>query len=172
MIRERIQPTEESNEDSNTPFIALTVCPEYHAAYKEVVLEEYGLKKKDYRKRGHYLPKNGKDYNDTWQHSGTEIFNNVTHDIREILHELVIRTKNSNTTRYIIDFEEKDIFKYVDIVTKFWPSFGRCFNILPKKNVVQQGITRIETRARISIYIYLGYPGQFMHSNSKTKVLN
>ena len=170
MVRERIQPTEDSNEDSQTPFMALTVCPEYHAAYKDEVLKEYGLTKKDYRKKGHYIPYDEMKSNKTWNQTGTEIFNSVTHDVREILRKLVVRTKNANTTRFTIDFDEDDISQHVDIVTKYWPSFGRCFNIAPKKNVVKQGITRIEALARISIYIYLGYPGQFMHSNSKTKV--
>ena len=54
MIRERIQPTEESNEDGDTPFIALTVCPEYHAAYKEATLKEYGLKNLIQHLNGYY----------------------------------------------------------------------------------------------------------------------
>ena len=170
MVRERIQPTEDSNEDSETPFLSLTICPEYHAAYKEDVLQRYGLTKEDYRKKAHYMPKNGKEINSKWEQNGVEIFENVTHGVREILRKLVIRTKNANTTRFIINFDQDDIFEHAEIVTKYWPSFGRCFNILPKSYVVKQGITRIEALARISIYIYLGYPGQFMHSNSKTKV--
>ena len=170
MVRERIQPTEDSNQDSQTPFMALTICPEYHAAFKEEVLQEYGLTKKDYRKKATYMPYDEMKYNNTSEQTGTEIFNNVTHDVREILRKLVIRTKNANTTRFTIDFDQDNISQHAEIVTKYWPSFGRCFNIAPKDNVVKQGITRIEALARISIYIYLGYPGQFMHSNSKTKV--
>ena len=170
MIRERIQPTERSDEDNDTPFIGLTVCPAYNSAYKEDVLEEYGLTKKEYRNSGDYLPKDRKRYNDTWENPGTEIFNQVTHGISDILRELVIQTRNVNTSRFILNFNGGDDSEYVDVVTKHWPSFGRCYSIIPKKCIVEQGITRIVAKARISIYIYLGYPGQFMHSNSKTKV--
>ena len=170
MIREKIQPTERSDEDNDTPFIGLTVCPAYNSAYKEDVLKQYGMNKKDYRQNGGYQPKGGKGYNDTGQNSRAEIFNEVTHEISDILNELVIQTRNANTSLFILNFNGGYDSEYVDIVTKYWPSFGRCYSITPKKYLVQQGITRIVAKARLSIYIYLGYPGQFMHSNSKTKV--
>ena len=57
MIRESSMSTKDSSEDTDTPFIDLTICPAYDVAYKDDMVEHYGLNKKHYRAHGVYFNK-------------------------------------------------------------------------------------------------------------------
>ena len=55
---------------------------------------------------------------------------------------------------------------------KYDKTFGRCFSVDLNPKVTQLGVTKIEFFAKLNIYIYLHYPGQYMDVDSKTKVGN
>ena len=58
----------------------------------------------------------------------------------------------------------------LQVITKYkGSSLGTCYSIRPKDPIVGLGIFKIDFVARLGIYVYLGYPGQFMYL-AKTKV--
>ena len=67
-----------------------------------------------------------------------------------------------------------DISLTSEVDAKFWvkydKTFGRCFSVDLKPEVTQLGVTKIEFFAKLNIYIYLHYPGQYMDVDSKSKV--
>ena len=167
MVRERVISTKEAMEDVDAEFIDLTICPDYHYAYKEEVLQSYGLNKEKYREQAMYSP--------THVH-GTKFvnlerfFNSVTYSIDEILHSIIISSNNKNDPHFDIDFNQPNFTEYIDIHTKYWPTYGRCYSIRPKDYVKRLGVWGIDVISQINIYIYFGYPGQFMYPTSKSKV--
>lgn len=166
MVRERIEPIEVAVKNKESPFIGMFVCPDYDSAYKHIVLSDYGINKTDYRTNGIFIPKNNEKKIDA-----NVLFHLVTHELNEILKTVVIRTRLGNTSNFIIEFDNPNHLEHIDIETKFWPSFGRCYSLLFKNHVLEQGVTYIDAYARLSIYIYLTHPGHFTHINSKTKVV-
>ena len=52
----------------------------------------------------------------------------------------------------------------VDIEIKHYNTLGKCFSVRPKIHVVRLGIVQMEITSHMDIYVYMGYPGQFMHS--------
>ena len=165
MIRERVFNTKEIPAVENLEFIGLTVCPEYNAAYKEELFRDYGLDKERYRRKGEYFNKSGNQFHDL-----RFIFDSLTYDINEILRKVRIDTSNRVTPNLVIDFDGKNISEHVEITTKYWSSFGRCYSIHLKPHVLELGVRSIILYARMGVYVYFGYPGQFMHPNYKSKV--
>ena len=147
------------------PFIDLIVCPEYFAAYNIERLDYYGIDKEKYKRKGQYYPtKNG---------NGTdprEIFNEVTHDVGEILDRIRIKTLDNKNPFVHVDFSNGNFSDHLDITTKFWKHFGRCFSIIPKKDIQRRGIVDFIFEAKMSMYLYFGHPGQFLAANRNTKV--
>ena len=166
MVREQVRATSEGAEDSSLPFIDFIVCPHYDVAYKTEKIEAYGLNKNDYRRNGVYVPT--KNYNVS--KSLRTVFNNVTFEVYEILTQIRISTSDLENDWIVesLDSSKKDS-KSLSIITKYQRNLGRCYSIRPKKHVVELGILAVDFIARIPIYIYLGYPGQFNY-NTKTKV--
>ena len=165
MIREMVLNTEEVPAVDNLEFIGLSVCPEYNSAYKENLFRDYGLDKENYRRNGEYFNKSGHQFEDL-----RSTFNSLTYDINEILRKLKINTSNRDTPKLVIDFDEKNVSEHVEITTKYWFSFGRCYSIQLKDHVLELRVRSIIMYARMGVYIYFGYPGQFMHPNYKSKV--
>ena len=165
MVRERILPIEVAAENMDSPFIGITVCPYYTSAFKKEALYGYGLDKRDYT-GGVYFPKKGTNKNDA-----RATFVSVTQEVGEILKQVDIWTRYGNDSHFVVNFEASNQSDHIDIETKYWPLFGRCYSLSPRKHVLQQGLSFLEFYSRIDIYIYLTYPGQFMHTNSRTKVI-
>ena len=144
----------------------MTVCPEYFAAYNLEKMEYYGIDKEKYKFMGHFMPtKNG---------NGTNlrtVFNDVTHDVEEILNRMRIRTHSKKTPEIHIDFNNGDFREHITIITKFWNFFGRCYSIIPKRNVQKLGVMDFILEAKMSIYLFLGHPGQFLAANRNSKVI-
>ena len=165
MVRERVQSTADSAGDIDTPFIDLTICPAYDAAYKDDVLQHYGMDKNEYRNEGVYFPRNNAKDMDL-----RVIFQSITYDIAELLSHITIFTASKHNTHLDIEFDRPNFTDHINITTKYWPGFGRCFSIHPKEHILKQGVNAVLFVARIDIYIYFGYPGQFMNPNTKSKV--
>ena len=142
----------------------MTICPDYFSAYKTDALNAYGINKKEYRSKGVYSPSNN-----TKDTTLRDIFKSVTYDIDEILFGIALFTSNKQKTRFEIDFDGQNFTEHIEITTKYWGTYGRCFSLHPKDHVLKLGVHQIEIVARMGIYIYFGYPGQFMY-NTKTKV--
>ena len=147
------------------PFLELTICPTYQSAYNDTRLEEYGMEKGKYRREGKYFPTYNNDGLDL-----REVFNSITYDVEEILVKMKISTLDRNNPKFKIDFEGTNTTDHIHIGTKYSDTFGRCYSIHPKDHVIELGVTKIDIVARLDIYIYFGYPGQFMY-NTKTKVM-
>ena len=165
MVRERILSTKQIPEVEDVEFIELSVCPEYNTAYKEKLLEDYGINKENYLRQGKYINKQGNQSYDS-----RSIFDSVTYDINEILTKIEISTGNKDTPQFIIDFDRKTFSEHVKISTKYWPNFGRCYSLQLKNHVIKSHVRSITLYARMSIFIYFGFPGQLMHPNHKSKV--
>ena len=166
VIRERSQSTADAAGDVNTPFIDLTICPAYDSAYKDYVLEAHGIDKEKYRTKGIYSP----TINNRTNTDLRDIFDSITYDVDEILFRVVIKTMDKQKPKIKINFGGSNFTEHVDITTKYWPSYGRCFSMHPTDGILEMGVTGIEIASRISIYVYFGYPGQFMYVNTKSKV--
>ena len=147
------------------PFIDLIICPDYEFAFKKEILQQYGIDSNEYRK-GNFLPSNG-----TKNHSNLQnIFNDVTQNLNDLLYKVKFTTldRKNRTFAEVFSIENpNNNTKNVDIVTKYTNTLGRCYSIRPRAHVVRLGILRVEIAARLDMYIYLGYPGQFMYNTKK-----
>ena len=162
MIREHSMSTKDSSGDTDTPFIDLTICPAYDVAYKDDMVEHYGLNKKQYRAHGVYF---NKTYNPS--KDARLVFETITHNIDELIDRMIIATRNKERSRFILNFDESNFSKELDITTKYWNNFGRCYSIHPKDHIIKLGIITLDIVGLVDIYIYLGYPGQFMRTKTK-----
>ena len=162
-VKEHVKRTSQPSDD--IPFIDLTICPSYHSAYKNDVLKYYGIEKAKYRKTGTYRPNN-----DTTESDLQEVFKAITYDVNEMLSRMEIVTSSLNTPYYVIDFTRNNFTKHLDITTKFWSTFGRCYSLHPNDDVLKLGVTAITFETSMNIYVYFGYPGQLMYANTKSKV--
>ena len=164
-ITETVKYTTDTYDNVDVPFIDFTVCPAYESAYKENVLQYYGLTTDDYRKNGIFYPtRNGNNIDPRL------MFLNVTHDLHDIFFKIKMTTLSYDVPVYVIDFSEGNVSSNISITTKFYHHFGRCYSIHPKGDILKLGITSIYFITKINIYVYFGYPGQFMYSNTKSKV--
>ena len=166
MVREQVRSTSSGSNDSNLPFIDFIVCPHYDAAYKDNVMEFYGLNKNSYRRKGDYMPT--KNFNSS---SGLRnIFNDVTYELHEIISQVRMSTSDLEND-WIVQKLNGSIKKpqHLKIITKYQRNLGRCYSIRPKEHVIKLGVLAIDFLGNIPFYVYLGYPGQFNY-NTKTKV--
>ena len=164
IVREHVLSTAEASGDKDTPFIDLIVCPSYAAAYKDEVLETHGMDKGKYRSKGYFTAQNH-------SHGAnlSIIFDSITYDPSELLHKVQIATLDRRKAKFVVDFSQSNIEEHVKITTKYWNTYGKCYSIQPKDHILKLGVKIIDIVARMDIYVYFGYPGQFMF-NTKTKV--
>ena len=170
VVREHEHPTSQSIGDHSTPFIDLTICPDYESAYKDANLKKHGMSRSKYRSGESFSASDNVTEQDL-----RSLFNFITYDIDEILKRIAFyateRLNPSSSNRWIqIDFNSSNFTKHINIATKYQPHFGRCFSIRPKEHIIKLGVITIDIAARLGIYVYFGYPGQFMSSNTKSKV--
>ena len=164
IVREHIRHTADVVKDANLQFLELTICPGYRYAYKDDVLKRYGMDKRKFRKGGSYAPLNYSEGMDL-----RKIFNSVTYEIEELLLYIKIFTLDRQKPQLTIDFQALNTTRHIKVVTKYRSTFGKCYSIQPRDHVVQLAIVKIDIMARYGIYVYFGYPGQFMY-NTKSKV--
>ena len=145
--------------------LATTIFNQF--AYKGNVLREYGLDSTKYR-AGHFSPA----INDSTSLDLEFIFDAITHSPNEVLKTIKITTKDRKQRSFLRNFEKGDIeTENLEIITKYQNNLGRCFSIRPKDRVVSLEVIKIDITARMDIYVYVGYPGQFMY-NTKERVRN
>ena len=156
--------TAEASGDEDTPFIDLIVCPSYAAAYKDGVLETHGMDKGKYRSKGYYTSQNHSDGENL-----RRIFDSITYDQGELLHKVQIGTLDKEKAWFVVDFSQSNIDQHIEITTKYWGTYGKCYSIQPKDHILKLGVKVIDIVAQMDIYVYFGYPGQFMFY-TKTKV--
>ena len=141
------------------------VCPNFFAAYNDEMIDFYGLSKSTYRGKGMWSPeKNG---------NGTDlrkVFEDITHDIDKIFVNIRIKTLNKERRYVDINFMIGDYNNFLIISTKYSDTFGRCFSIIPSKEVQQLGVQSMIFETRMDVYIYFGHPGQFLAADSDTRV--
>ena len=133
-------------------------------------MDTFGLSKTGYRLEGKFKPTI--DSNITMDLR--EIFDTVTHDIHELLHNVVVFTMDSTQSEFMEDFSnesKKNGTTNIEITTKYHNNLGKCFSVRPKNHVIKLGVVAIDVVARMGIYVYFGHPGQYMY-NTKTKVQN
>ena len=164
-VTESVKHTTDTENMDNVPFIDFTVCPAYESAYKEDVLQAHGLNINEYRSKGAFYPRNNYTAIDA-----RTLFLTATHNVDEIIYRVEMKTLSYDFPTYEIDFSKDGFENNVSITTKFYHHFGRCYSIHPKGDVLKFGVTSINFITRINIYVYFGYPGQFMFSNTKSKV--
>ena len=166
MTREKVRPTSGAINDTDFPFLALTICPLYSAAYDDDVVKEYGLDKYQYRAKGNYTPTSSKN-NET---NLRKVFNDITYELEEVLKRVTFFTLDSSVFNVDFNAQTNDHSEIIKVTTKYWNNYGRCYVIRPSDTIVKLGVRSVDFVARMGIYIFFGYPGQFMY-NTKTKVL-
>ena len=145
----------------------MIVCPGYFAAYKPESLEYFGFDKEKYKHFGQFSPiKNGNDTN------LREVFREVSHDVDEIIKGIRIKTLNKQNPYVDVDFSAENFDENIEITTKYWNTFGRCYSIIPKLEVLKLGVYSIIIETLMNVYVYFGHPGQFTSSNRNQKVFS
>ena len=165
MIREHSMSTRDSVGGTDSPFFDMTICPSYDYAYNNDALNYYGLNTTAYRSHGIYFNHNNRHSDDL-----RGIFNSATFTVGELLNSLTIVTRDGNIPRLHIEFNETTNSSIIGIETNYWSTLGKCYSLRLKDIVLKLGIIRLDFASRMDIYIYFGYPGQFSHPNSNTKV--
>ena len=164
-VKQLIRQTSEGAIDDSLPFIDLIICPTYEKAFNDEMLRKYGIDPIRYR-LGYFSPTNARYKNLNLQ----EIFNNITHSVRELLYWVKFTTFDRNNRTFVEDFTSaNDNIENFDVITKYTDTLGRCYSIRPRAHIVRMGIVKMDILARTDVFIYLGYPGQFMY-NTKARV--
>ena len=104
---------------------------------------------------------------------GTElrkVFEDITHDIDKIFVNIRIKTLNKERRYVDINFMIGDYNNFLIISTKYSDTFGRCFSIIPTKEVQLLGVQSMIFETRMDVYIYFGHPGQFLAADSDKRV--
>ena len=134
-------------------------------AYNDTMTDFYGLAKTSYRYQGMWSPeKNGR---------GTDlrkVFEDITHDIDEIFVNIRIKTLSKERTYVDVNFKKDNYNNSLIISTKYSETFGRCFSIIPTKEVQELGVQSIIFETRMDVYVYFGHPGQFSATDADTRV--
>ena len=105
--------------------------------------------------------------------NGTElrkVFEDITHDIDEIFVNIRIKTLNKEKRYVDVNFMLDNYNDYLIISTKYSETFGRCFSVIPSKEVQQLGVQSMIFETRMDVYVYFGHPGQFLAADSDTRV--
>ena len=146
------------------PFLDFIVCPAFQFAYKDDVGKDFGLDIRKYRKEGHFSPTtNGSTVYDL-----KTVFKSITNDPHDIIKKIKITTKDRTQRTFVENFHENNNQpEHVEIVTKYSNSLGRCFSVRPKDHVVKLEVIKIDIAARMDIYVYIGYPGQYMYNTEE-----
>ena len=78
--------------------------------------------------------------------------------------------KPSMSSHININFDGSDFSEYIDVTTKYMNTLGRCYSIHPKDHIIELGVVIMDITANLGFYVYFGHPGQFMYTNTKSKV--
>ena len=144
-------------------FVGLMVCPNFFAAYNDEMIDFYGLSKTKYRYQAMWSPeKNGTELR--------KVFEDITHDIDEIFVNIRIKTLNKEKRYVDVNFMLDNYNNFLIISTKYSETFGRCFSVIPSKEVQQLGVQSMIFETRMDVYVYFGHPGQFLAADSDTRV--
>lgn len=158
----RVKPTS----DLNTPYVAFTVCPNFHSAYRKDTLKSvYNISVDDYRYKSNWYPT--KDINPD---NAKEFFHNITYGLYDVIHKLEISTMSLTTPKVQIAPKEEGSIEYATFFTQYTDTYGRCYTMVAKDAILALGITKVTIIARMGVYVFLDHPGQHLHSNSRSKV--
>ena len=141
------------------------VCPNFFAAYNDEMIDFYGLSKTKYRREGKWSPERNENGTDL-----RKVFDDITHDIDEIFVNIRIKTLNKERRYANVNFMIDSYNNFLIISTKYSDTFGRCFSIIPTKEVQQLGVQSMIFETRMDVYIYFGHPGQFLAADSDKRV--
>ena len=167
IIREQIRPTSDAAADTAMPFIDLIICPSYDVSYKKESLEKYGIDRTNYTFNGDFTPSK----NTNKSISLRDIFHSISYEVEDILFSVTIFTLDRKNSMFTVNFDGSNTYdnEIVEVGTKYWNSYGRCYSIRPSNQIIQLGVKIMDFVARMNIYVYFGYPGQYMY-NTKVKV--
>ena len=158
----RVKPTS----DLNTPYVAFTVCPDYHFAYRKDMLKNiYNISVNDYRQKSNWYPTK-----DVTPENAKEFFHNITYDLNDVIHKLEISTMSLTKPKVRVAPIDEASKEYASFFTQYSDTYGRCYTMVAKDEVLSLGITKVTIVAKMGVYVFLDHPGQHMHSNSRSKV--
>lgn len=151
--------------DSEIPFVAFTICPDYYSAYKKDVLAKYNLTVKSYRRDAKWYPElHTKDF------SAKDFFRKITFEIFEMIKKIEISTMNLRRPKVVVDVLKGLNKDYLEFDTQYTDTYGRCYTVQVTDNLKSLGITKIKFVTHLGVYIFLDHPGQHLHVNSRSKV--
>ena len=100
--------------------------------------------------------------------STKQVFNDITYKLDELLEYIIVHTDNVSNPEISIDLKENDKDGKIDTMNA--KTFGRCYSIQLGKQIVAQGVYRIEFLSSMNLYIYFHHPGQFLSVDTKSKL--
>ena len=168
MIREKILPTTDAATNVAAAFVDLSICPAYVVAYKDAALKKYGLDGYMYRSKGVYVNLTSNKFEDPHV-----IYDSITHDVDEIISSMTFKTANRTTYNKVkIEFNKTHLYDDIRVTTAYTAFFGKCYSIRPKVHLLSQGIQAIDIVTHNDAYVYFGHPGQLMHPDTTTRVID
>ena len=81
-----------------------------------------------------------------------KVFKETTHDVDEIFVNIRIKTLNKERRYADVNFMIDSYNNFLIISTKYSDTFGRCFSIIPTKEVQQLGIQSMIFETRMDVY--------------------
>ena len=155
-----------STSDSEIPFVAFTICPGYHTAYKKDVLAKHNLTANNYRYKAMWYPE---WYDDSFD--ANEFFLQSTFEMFEIIEKIEISTMNLKRPKVVLDASKLSNEEYLEFTTQYTDTYGRCYTMHVTNNLKSLGITKIKFVTKLSVFVFLDHPGQHLHVNSRSKVI-
>ena len=100
-----------------------------------------------------------------------EFFHNITHEIHEVIEQVEITTMSLDEPRIVIEILKKSDRKYVEFITQYEDTYGRCYTMNATDNLLKLGVTKVTFITLMGVYVFLDHPGQHLHVNARSKVI-
>ena len=135
---------------------ALVLCPDYHSAYNQTRLLEFGISDdQEYKNGGAWKGNTAMDEK--------RVYNLITYDLQNLIEKLEI--KLSSGLSHIFIGQNLSSLVVFQIFTK---SLGCCFEI--DIGQFETSAADIQITTKHHLYIYINLPGQFSSDDSRSKL--
>ena len=134
----------------------MTVCPPYHAAYKEQELDSHGINNQTTYKQGDLTGNSKKD--------GREIFTDVTYRLDEVIKSLLVRFAkggDGGTKRmYLPEQIQSHVIRH--------PNLGVCYELQLAQ--FKRPLEYVKFVFKVEGFVWVNVEGQFHNRDSFSKV--
>ena len=102
-------------------------------------MAEYNITVDDYRNGFAWYPTK-----DVTPGNAREFFHNITHEIHEVIEHVEITTMSLKQPKIVIEGFKKPDRKYVEFITQYEDTYGRCYTMNATQELLSLGVTKVK----------------------------